>query len=308
MKSVTAYSIKTAAKLSGLSPFVIRAWERRYHVLTPQRTDTNRRVYSEDDVEKLRLLGDAVKNGNSISNIARLSVEDLKKLNTAAGRFSPAKDFAHPDAAGQSLRYLKDCLNSIREYDSVQLESTLQKAAIELGLNEMLSGLVIPLIGKIGEDWYNGTMRIAQEHMASSVLVAFLKNLRSRYKVSSYAPAVVTGTPKGQMHELGSLLAALIAASEGWNVVELGPSLPAEEIAAAAKYSDAKAICLSIVYPDEEIIPKELKKLGKLLKKEAAVIVGGRAAHLYKSTIEKEGFLLIEDFGQFRKALAEAVK
>ncbi|HEX2866255.1 MAG TPA: MerR family transcriptional regulator [Ignavibacteriales bacterium] len=307
MNNDTKYSIKTASRLSGVSPYVIRAWERRYNILSPQRTETNRRVYSDAEVEKLRLLGEAVKNGSTISNIASLSIEELKRLNARQQGKSPESNESRPVSALKSGLFLQASLKAISSYDPSMLESTLEKGAVDMGLDELLNGLIIPLIHKIGEDWYNGELRIAQEHMASSVLAAFLKDLVLRYKVSPYAPVVLVCTPRGQMHELGSLLAGVVAASEGWNVVELGPDLPAEEIVAAAKYSLSKAVCLSIVYPDEEGVPNELQALGKLLKGKA-VIVGGRAAHLYKEILYKEGFMLIEDFWTFRKLLSSLIK
>lgn len=307
MKNGTKYSIKTASRLSGVSPYVIRAWERRYNILNPGRTETNRRVYSDAEVEKLRLLGEAVKNGSTISNIASLSIEELKRLNARQEVKSPEGNELLPVSALKAGAFLQASLKAVNSYDPVLLESTLEKGAIDMGLDELLNGLIIPLINKIGEDWYNGEMRIAQEHMASSVLAAFLKSLILRYKVSPYAPVVLACTQKGQMHELGLLLAAVVAASEGWNVVELGPDLPAEEIAAAARYSLSKAVCLSIVYPDEENIPKELITLGRLLKGKT-VIAGGRAAHLYKNILDKEGFMLVEDFGRFKKMLYETAE
>lgn len=306
MKNAAKYSIKAAARLSGLSPYVIRAWERRYHILTPQRTDTNRRVYSEADIEKLSLLSGAVKEGSTIGNVAHMSLEELKNLNADQSGPNAVRE-VKPDSDLKYTEYLDACLNSIKQYDSYSLESTLEKSSMDLGFDGLMNGLLIPLINKIGEDWYNGEVRIAQEHMASSVLAAFLKNLIQRYKVSPYAPEVLVCTPRGQMHELGSLLAALVAKSEGWNVISLGADLPAEEIAAAAIYSNARAVCLSMVYPDEDIIPNELKALGKALK-EKTVIIGGRAAHFYKDLLDKEGFSLIEDFSRFREALAEMEK
>ncbi|HEX2961933.1 MAG TPA: MerR family transcriptional regulator [Ignavibacteriales bacterium] len=306
MENAAKYSIKTASRLSGLSPYVIRAWEKRYHILMPQRTETNRRMYSEAEVEKLRLLGEAVKKGSTISNVAHLSAEELKHLNTRQEKALWGME-SQTDFSLKFRSYLDVSLNAVNRYDHTLLESILEKAAVDLGLEDLLLGLIIPLINKIGEDWYQGEMRIAQEHMASSVLAAFLKNLISRYKISPYAQSVITCTPKGQMHELGLLLAALVASSEGWNVIELGPNLPAEEIAGAAGSSNAKAVCLSIVYPDVEVLPGELKTLGKILKGKP-IILGGRAVHYYKEIIDEEGFMLIEDFKGFRKVLSEIAK
>ena len=78
MQSEKKYSIKAVARISGLTEFVIRAWEKRYNAVTPSRTDTNRRIYSQTDIEKLKLLQHATTNGHSIGNIANLSIDSLR--------------------------------------------------------------------------------------------------------------------------------------------------------------------------------------------------------------------------------------
>ena len=78
MASEYKYPIKVVSQMTGLSVHVIRAWEKRYHVVEPDRTDTNRRLYSVDDIEKLRLLNDASHLGHNIGRLANLSLSELK--------------------------------------------------------------------------------------------------------------------------------------------------------------------------------------------------------------------------------------
>lgn len=108
--------------------------------------------------------------------------------------------------------------------------------------------------------------------LASAVVRTSLGNLRRGFGPTSSAPSLVVATPTAQMHELGALIVAMIAASDRWRVTYLGPSLPAEEIAGAAHQSQARAVALSLVYPGDDPFLR-----GQLVKLPAGVSRGGHA-------------------------------
>ena len=111
-------------------------------------------------------------------------------------------------------------------------------------------------------------------------------------------------TPAGQLHELGAILAAATATIHGWKVTYLGPSLPAEEIAGAALQNKARAVALSLVYPeDDPNLSAELRRLRRLLPAEVALLVGGRAAHSFAPVIEELGATLLVDLPGLGAAL-----
>jgi methanogenic corrinoid protein MtbC1 len=111
-------------------------------------------------------------------------------------------------------------------------------------------------------------------------------------------------TPSGQLHEIGALLAAATAASEGWRATYLGPSLPADEIAAAVRQNGARAVALSIVYPtDDPHVRTELQRLGQLVGRDAVILVGGRGASSYRSALEAAGARYLPDYHKLREAL-----
>jgi methanogenic corrinoid protein MtbC1 len=100
----------------------------------------------------------------------------------------------------------------------------------------------------------------------------------------------VVATPKGQLHEIGAMLAAAAATTEGWHVTYLGPDLPAESIAAAAMAVGARAVALSIIYPlDEDGLPDELMSLRRALPKDLKILVGGQGASRYAEVLEGIG-------------------
>jgi methylmalonyl-CoA mutase cobalamin-binding subunit len=157
---------------------------------------------------------------------------------------------------------------------------------------------------RIGDRWHEGTLRVAHEHLASAVVRTALGNLSRGFGPSPSDPTLVVATPSGQLHELGALVVATTAASNGWHVTYLGPSLPAEEIAVAAYQSHARAAALSLIYPpDDPFLRGELIKLRRGLPKGVVVLVGGRAYDAYRDVLEKIGALVLKDLADLRKYL-----
>jgi len=232
MSSEYKYPIKVVSQMTGLSVHVIRAWEKRYHVVEPDRTDTNRRLYSEEDIEKLRLLNDASHLGHNIGRLATLSLSELKNLlskektNTSEDR----NRFKYSGTATNAEEIFSECLEAIKNYDAKKFESILLNTSAKLTQPVLIEEVVIPLVYKIGDMWHSGELRVANEHLASSVIRSFLFNLLESYSFNDSAPVLVSATPRGQEHELGALIAGVIAASAGWKVIYLGSNLPAEEI------------------------------------------------------------------------------
>lgn len=306
MSSEYKYPIKVVSQMTGLSVHVIRAWEKRYHVVEPDRTDTNRRLYSEEDIEKLRLLNDASHLGHNIGSIASLSSAELKSLlsneKSIAPQIKTNVKLSGPDINIEEL--LAECVETIKDYDAKKLESILLNASARLTQPVLIEEVVIPLVYKIGDMWHNGEIRVANEHLASSVIRSFLFNLLESYTINESAPVLISATPRGQEHELGALIAAVVAAASGWKVVYLGSNLPAEEIGAVASYLNAKVVAVSLVYPsDDPVLPKELRKLKQVLISDVSIIAGGRAANGYLNVLDEIGAFVVKNTKQLRVEL-----
>lgn len=306
MSSEYKYPIKVVSQMTGLSVHVIRAWEKRYHVVEPDRTDTNRRLYSEEDIEKLRLLNDASHLGHNIGSIASLSSAELKSLlsneKSIAPQIKTNVKLSGPDINIEEL--LAECVETIKDYDAKKLESILLNASARLTQPVLIEEVVIPLVYKIGDMWHNGEIRVANEHLASSVIRSFLFNLLESYTMNESAPVLISATPRGQEHELGALIAAVVAAASGWKVVYLGSNLPAEEIGAVASYLNAKVVAVSLVYPsDDPVLPKELRKLKQVLNSGVSIIAGGRAANGYLNVLDEIGAFVVKNTKHLRVEL-----
>lgn len=309
------HSIGVVARRTGLKPDLIRAWERRYNAVEPGRTQTRRRFYSDADIERLLLLRRVVSSGRGIGQIAHLPNQELRALiaeEPAARAVPVVREPAPPPARESSPHtpedeaepYLTLCLAAARRLDVQELEQQLERALIALSRQHLLDKLLMPLMQRIGDLWQHGDLRPIHEHMASSVVRTFVGSLRAAYHAPATAPQLIVTTPARQLHELGALIAAAAAATDGWQVTYLGADLPAEEIAAAAIQKGAKAVGLSIVYPpDDPILPDELRRLRRLLPRTTQIVVGGRAAAAYATVLDEIDARRVENLKELREEL-----
>ena len=300
------HGIKTVASQTGLTQFIIRAWEKRYDVVTPLRTETNRRLYSDADILRLTLLRLATEAGHNIGRIAKLPSEELLELIGTGGTVAQLPRIAKEVVPQEtSLRfYIASCIAAVKQFEAQALESTLFAASVAFSQPIFLEKLITPLMQEVGAQWKAGTLRIAHEHLTVAVVRTLLGNICQGSDISPSMPNLVVATPRGQLHEIGALIAGTTAASQGWQVTYLGPNLPAEEIVGCAVQNGAKAIGLSIVYPtDDPHLANELRKLRRGIQEGIALFVGGSGASAYDPVISAIGAVRINDMSTFRTEL-----
>ena len=311
MKNSFTYPIKAVSNLTGLSLHVIRAWEKRYNVVVPSRTETNRRLYSEEDIHKLKLLSKALDSGYTIGTIASFSVPELQDLLGIINERSNnnSNETQNFKVEYSIENYMSSAIEAIKQLDAIKLENQIYKVLVELPLPKFISLFIAPLIQKVGEMWVSGDIRIVGEHISTDVIRKILSSLIDNSSVTKDSPLILISTPKSQLHELGALIIAVIASSDGWKVTYLGPDLPAEEIAAASLRLNPEIIALSIVYSnDKHTLDLEMKKLKRLLNGSENIIAGGRSVQIYSNILNVMGVKIINDISEFRIALQQVQK
>jgi DNA-binding transcriptional MerR regulator/methylmalonyl-CoA mutase cobalamin-binding subunit len=301
-ESTPRYTIGTVAKLTGIRQDLLRAWERRYKAIEPTRTASSRRLYSDLDVERLKLIKQLTAGQRRISEVARLRLHELAELIRAdANSASELRgEKASKTPPSPAHLYLNQCIKSVVALDPLRLERTLATALVELGRKTVRRDIIIPLIEAVGERWQEGSLRVLHEHMISAVLRSFIGSMRDLKNIPATAPAIIITTPVGQLHELGAFIIADIAVENGWQAIYLGPNLPAEEIAAAVNLRDADAVALSLVYPkNDPVVYQEMRKLRQYVGDEVRIVAGGEAAKSYISVLEEIDALLLDSFDDF---------
>jgi DNA-binding transcriptional MerR regulator/methylmalonyl-CoA mutase cobalamin-binding subunit len=311
MENSITYPIKAISNLTGLSIHVIRAWEKRYNVVVPERTETNRRVYSSEDVEKLKLLHLALEKGYSIGTIANYSIENLKSIvgNDYQDKVENKRVEILDVKKGkvEIHKYLLSSIEAVKNLDANALEKELYKALVDLPQPKFITEVISPLLDKIGDMWKDGDIRVVNEHISSAVIRKILTFLIDNNSVPTNAPLILIATPKGQLHELGALIVGVIASADGWNVTYIGPNLPGEEIAAAIEKLHPKIIALSIMYPSDDFtLDREMIKLKSLLDNGSKIIAGGRSVEAYKKALESMNAQIINSIQEFREELEQS--
>ena len=300
------HTIQTATARTGLSAHVIRVWERRYGAVTPERDGSDRRLYSEAEIDRLALLRDVTRAGHSIGTIAKLEAAQLEEL-LAKSRHARSAEVSRAVDAGTEFR--ASCLDAIRRLDASALEQALARALITVGHQGLLQVVVAPLAEQVGELWREGSITAAHEHFFTASAKVFLGQLSKQYAPGAATPDLVVSTPAGQLHELGAFMAGVAATHLGWRVTYLGTGLPAAEIAGAALQNNAAAVALSIIYPeDDPNLPGELLNLRRYLAPATRIMVGGRAAPAYSETLMRIGAIVVGSLTECCDALDRARK
>lgn len=299
------HPIGVVAERTGLSQEVLRVWERRYGVVEPSRGPGGQRLYTDADVEHLRLLRRATQGGRGIGKVAGLSLKELARLVREDEEARLELDGgggggAEADPAGD----LSAAMDHTRELDAERLEGLLKRTAALVGAPAFLEGTVAPFLQRVGDEWHAGRLTVAQEHLATAVVRRVVVSVLESLSHREGAPGLLIAGPAGDRHEMGGLLAAAMAASEGWRVIYLGPDLPAAEIAEAARSSGAAAVGLSVVFVEDPARTiGELTALRELLPASVPLLVGGGGAASVARELEHPGTRVVSDLASLRVAL-----
>jgi MerR family transcriptional regulator, light-induced transcriptional regulator len=259
-------SLGAVVRLTGLSEHTLRAWERRHRAVVPLRTPRGTRRYREADVRRLRLLRDAVEAGHRIGDLASLPDEELVSLSPRALQEEPS----HGPALETTLRALADL-----DVEAAHREVAGQLAA--LGPRRFVDEFATPLLHAVGDAWERDALCIASEHLASAMVRSALDASLRALPEPARGPRVVFATLPGERHELGLLVAALVARSAGARPVYLGIDLPIDEIALAVARSGAHVVALSCVQIEPSHALREIASLREGLPSDVDVWIGGPA-------------------------------
>lgn len=238
-----AFPLRTVAAMTGLTPDLIRAWEKRYAVVAPVRGARGARLYTALDIAHLRLLARVVAAGRAIGDVAALPAAELEQL---AAQGAPGAQGPESRAAGSSRDlFVARILERLGSFDHAAVGRLLGDAVVGLGVRAFVREVADPLVRQVGARWADGELSIAEEHL----LIGTLRNLLAgllQERVRAGRPLVLA-TPARERHEIGLLLVALLALDAGINVLYLGVDLPAADIAAAARHAEARVVGLSLV-------------------------------------------------------------
>jgi methylmalonyl-CoA mutase cobalamin-binding subunit/DNA-binding transcriptional MerR regulator len=285
------------------------------------RTAGEQRLYSEDDVERLALLRQLTEAGHSISAIAGVESDELRRLLTTFGggvdTLSRRADSAAADAASDwsgAQAVVEACMRAARGHDPEAVHRLLQREAFRQTTLGLLEGVAAPFMRRIGDDWADGRVSEAQERAASGalrrvlgVVLQYLRiDERDRDESSGTPLRVIAATLAGERHEIGALMAAAVAADVGCAVTYPGADLPAPALAIAARQGHADIVALSLLDGGgPRLAQRELSALRDALPVRTRIVVGGASAALLDDVLESVGARRVESLAAWHRLLKD---
>ena len=264
------------SRRSGVSPEVLRAWERRYGLLRPVRSAGGLRLYAPEDLERVRLMRRHLAAGLAAAEAAALASREV-------AREEPPRPLLEAESARNDLAAALD------RYDEPWAQTIIDELLATMTVDGVLSEVILPYLHDLGERWERGEVSVAQEHFASGVLRGRLLGL-ARGWGRGLGPAALLACLPGEQHEFGLIVLGLALRGRGWRIAYLGADTPLETLADAARALSPELVVVSAV-TGERVRPVA-RELGELAAPHRLVL-GGNAAE--EDPAPELGVLLVPD-------------
>lgn len=232
------YNTKAVAQETGVPADTFRAWERRYGVPRPQRTEGGHRLYSERDIATIRWLRDRTAEGLTISQAIALMTDgsdsNLSWLNTAVDTEPHTWE-----------RLINRLVAALIDFDSTRAEQILGEAFALYPLEEVFLKLVQPTMIEVGEQWHTGRITVTAEHFATQFIRRKLAGLFNTYNITDGRGLVLVGCAPSEQHDLGALMLSVFLVRHGWQVIYLGPEVPLRDLIDTVRQIQPDMVCMS---------------------------------------------------------------
>ena len=287
------YSINDLEKITGIKAHTIRIWEKRYSVVSPQRTETNIRYYNDDDLKKLLNISTLNKHGFKISDIVKMGHEGLcqKVLEIA-------------NTTTDHETSINNLIVSMIEMDEDKFEKVLASAIIKIGFERTITNIIYTFLEKVGILWQVGTINPAQEHFITNLirqkLIIAIDGQDSYPKTD--AKTFLLFLPENELHELGLLFYSYIIKKAGHKVIYLGQSVPLNDILEVIKIRNADFIITYFVAAlDPSEIPGYLLKISERFSNKDIFIAGYQVSMINEKL--PENIKTLQDAEEFKSYL-----
>lgn len=261
---MTTYPLAQVEKLTGIKAHTLRIWERRYHFLTPDRTETNIRYYSDAQLRKLLNISILTRNGYRISKVDRMQDQEIFKL--VANLLNSTDKKIEDDIQGLTL--------SMIEMNEEKFNAIFRASIIRKGLTNTIIELIYPFLQHIGILWITEKTHPAQEHFITNLIrqkiISAVETLAPPIENSK---SIVLFLPENENHELALLLTSYIARDLGWKVYYLGQNVPREDIHKVTEIVSPNAIMTILTTPRRDT--KELLKQLRMENPDIPLLISG---------------------------------
>jgi MerR family transcriptional regulator, light-induced transcriptional regulator len=266
------------SRRSGVSAELLRAWERRYGLLHPERSSGGFRLYGPDDQERIALMQAHLAHGVAAAEAARLAL---------AGQSAPGAGTTG-DSAASPTDALARLTAALDGFDELAAHAVFDELLAQFTLDTVLREVVLPYLRELGGRWAAGEVSVAQEHYASAVLRGRLLGL-ARGWGRGVGPRVLLAGAPGEQHDLGLIAFGLALRARGWSVTFLGPDTPINDVASVARTLDPALVVITATTPSRLASnASDLRELGEVVP----LALAGAGAD--QALAEETGTLLLE--------------
>ena len=286
------YSIKDLETLSGIKAHTIRIWEKRYDLLKPERTDTNIRYYTDDDLKRMLNVSLLVRNGYKISKVAAWKEDDIKQTVLDVAKTKKSEE-----------GYVDQLLLFMVNFDNVGFAALVNEIITKYGLEEAMQNLFFALFERIGTFWQVGSIFPAQEHYITSFIrQKIITAIDEHGIINSKEKTILFYLPEEELHELSLLFYSYLAIKSGYNIIYLGQFVPFADLEKIRLHVKLDFIFTAFISPiQKEDLENYLGKLKELYQHQKVFITGWQIKeHAPKLP---RNFKVVKDYREFKKYL-----
>ncbi len=257
------FPLRVAVRMTGLTAERLRAWEARHAVVEPLRTPGGSRRYRASDLERLRLLREAVDAGHRIGDLVGLDLTALR-----ARKADPADAAADPSE-------LEGIWSALTRLEGERLQALFEQKLTAMGPLPFARRFVVPLLHEVGRRWADGELSVAAEHLVSALLSSMLVGALRAHRTAPTDPPIVFATPSGEPHALGLCIAALAAAEAGAAPIYVGADVPEDDLVESVERSRAEILALALVTLPKGEAEAVLRRLRRRIPDRIEIWIGG---------------------------------
>ena len=298
---VPLFNTKAVVQQTGITGPTLRAWERRYMILSPERAQNDYRLYSERDIAIIRWLKDRVDAGMSISQAIALfrhleeEHNQLHRESLRSERTSPSQEMVSTPAVGKhesiaeddgqekdetyNMRFVQErLLDAFDRLDEATASRFMASMFAVYPIEQVCTGLITPTLWEIGQLWEQGLITVSIEHFASAFFHGWLTNLLHAMPTSNPNPLVIACCAPGELHELAPLMLSLLLRRAGLRVAYLGQSIETEGLLQTVRQVSPALICVSVTLISSlEAVTELGQKVQELPSPRSVLVFGGQA-------------------------------
>lgn len=280
------YRINAVAEMTGIPAATLRAWERRYGVPEPRRTESSYRVYSDADIEIIRRVRALCDQGMAPSEASKLVLADLEQHATEV-----------PANSGDPFQSASDAIvRAVEAFDPQQVEGAVRHAMALGTATAVFDRVLRTAMAEVGQRWHDGDFSIGQEHMATQIVDSAASSMLRLVQHEDSDRTTLLACFADDIHALPLYGFALHMATWGFRVVRLGTRTPPHAIRQAVEEIDPSIVGLSVTVTPAPHRARELVEEYAAACGDTPWVVGGAAAHDLAELIEQHGGTVIEDY------------